>query len=84
MKQDNEFQEKKSNKKKQTGPGHLKERNHFDAKDMLLLVVMLIIIYGIMTWVEFFLQEEADSMEQNNSVQTTMESSKEINDQTAE
>ena len=48
------------------------------------MVVMLIIIYGIMTWVEFFLQQEADSMEQNNSVQTTMESSEEINDQTAE
>lgn len=32
-------------------PGHLKGRNHFDSKDMILLVVMLIIIYGIFTWI---------------------------------
>ncbi|MBE5861865.1 MAG: hypothetical protein E7295_03330 [Lachnospiraceae bacterium] len=61
-----EAQAKKSKKKKkQNGPGHLKERNHFDGKDMILLVVMLIIIYGIMTWVEFFAQEKMNSLEKN-------------------
>ena len=66
--QENEMQEKKGlKKKKQNGPGHLKERNHFDGKDMILLVVMLIIIYGIMTWVEFFAQEKMNSQEQNQT-----------------
>lgn len=32
-------------------PGHLKERNHFDGKDMILLVVTMLIIYGIFTWI---------------------------------
>ena len=66
-----EDQEKKTKKSKRTG--HLKERNHFDGKDMLLLVVMLIIIYGIMSWVEFFAQEKINS--QNNDPQTTIETS---------
>lgn len=30
--------------------GHLKERNHFDGKDMILLVVTMLIIYGFFTW----------------------------------
>ena len=68
-----EAQAKKSKKKKkQNGPGHLKERNHFDGKDMILLVVMLIIIYGIMTWVEFFAEQKQESL--NNNSQTMMES----------
>jgi cytoskeletal protein RodZ len=74
---ENEIQEKKAKKKKnQNGPGHLKERNHFDGKDMILLVVMLIIIYGIMTWVEFFAQEKMNSQEQN---QTQTSQTMEIN-----
>ena len=73
MNQENEVQEKKSKKKKkQNGPGHLKERNHFDGKDMILLVVMLIIIYGIMTWVEFFAEQKQESL--NNNAQTVTES----------
>ena len=68
-----EAQAKKSKKKKkQNGPGHLKERNHFDGKDMILLVVMLIIIYGIMTWVEFFAEQKQESL--NHSTQTVTES----------
>lgn len=82
MNQENEVQEKKSKKKKkQNGPGHLKERNHFDGKDMILLVVMLIIIYGIMTWVEFFAEQKQESL--NNATQTESESSQ-IMDQTSE
>ena len=30
--------------------GHLEERNHFDGKDMILLVVTILIIYCIFTW----------------------------------
>ncbi|MBQ1850571.1 MAG: hypothetical protein II139_09410, partial [Lachnospiraceae bacterium] len=59
-------------KKKKNGPGHLKERNHFDAKDMILLVIMLVVIYGIMTWVDFFGQERANNLPQT---QTTTQSS---------
>lgn len=63
----------KKKKKANSGPGHLKERNHFDGKDMILLVVMLLIIYGIMTWVEFFAQEYANGQQQDVNVQTTLE-----------
>ena len=66
--------EKKEKNTKPAGPGHLKERNHFDAKDMILLVVMLIIIYGIMTWVDFFTQQRAESLN-NNATQTESVSS---------
>lgn len=31
--------------------GHLQERNHFDSKDMILLVVTILIIYGVFTWI---------------------------------
>ena len=65
--------EKKEKKKKSAGPGHLKERNHFDGKDMILLVVCLIIIYGIMTWVQFFAEEAQKNREADP--QTTIESS---------
>ena len=61
-------------KKKRMGPGHLQERNHFDAKDIILLVVMLIIIYGIMTWVDFFTQQRGESLK-NNATQTESVSS---------
>ena len=71
-------QEEKSKKKKQqTGPGHLKERNHFDGKDMILLVVMLIIIYGIMTWVDFFAQQKQENLQNESQTQTeTVQESK--------
>ena len=65
--------EKKENKTNSSGPGHLKERNHFDGKDMILLVVMLIIIYGVVTWAEFFAQEKMNAMEQTESTQNTVE-----------
>ena len=65
--------EKKDKKKNATGPGHLKERNHFDGKDMILLVVCLIIIYGIMTWVQFFAEEAQNN--RNNDPQATVETS---------
>lgn len=67
--------EKKEKNTKPAGPGHLKERNHFDAKDMILLVVMLIIIYGVFTWIEFFAQEKMNAMEQQETAtQTVVES----------
>lgn len=70
-------EEKSKKKKKQTGPGHLKERNHFDGKDMILLVVMLIIIYGIMTWVDFFAQQKQESLQNESQTQTeTVQESK--------
>ncbi|MBQ2100679.1 MAG: hypothetical protein II477_06340 [Lachnospiraceae bacterium] len=69
---ENNQEKEEKNKKKKNGPGHLKERNHFDAKDMILLVIMLVVIYGIMTWVDFFGQERANNLPQN---QTTTESS---------
>ena len=69
--------EKKDKKKNTTGPGHLKERNHFDGKDMILLVVMLIIIYGIMTWVDFFAQQKQESLQNEKQTQTeTVQESK--------
>ena len=61
-----------SQKKKKNGPGHLKERNHFDAKDMILLVVMLIVIYSIMTWVKFLAEEKTNA--ENASQETVVES----------
>lgn len=61
-----------SQKKKKNGPGHLKERNHFDAKDMILLVIMLIIIYSIMTWVKFLADEKTNAA--NASQETAIES----------
>lgn len=67
--------EKKEKKNTQTGPGHLKQRNHFDGKDMILLVVMLIIIYGVFTWIEFFAQENANAQQQNATSQSISESS---------
>lgn len=62
-------------KKKNKYAGHLQKRNHFDAKDMILLVVMLIIIYGILTWVEFFAEEAANAKQ--NTDKTTIESMQE-------
>ena len=61
------------NKKKKNGPGHLRQRNHFDAKDMILLVVMLIVIYSIMTWVKFLAEEKMNAAEasQETVVETT-------------
>ena len=61
-----------NNKKNKNSPGHLKERNHFDAKDMILLVVMLIIIYSIMTWVKFLADEKTNAA--NASQETVVES----------
>ena len=74
----------KKEKKSSSGPGHLKQRNHFDGKDMILLVVCLIIIYGIMTWVEYFAQESMNSQGQNGGAQTTMESGQSVGGQAAE
>ena len=61
-----------NNNKNKNGPGHLKERNHFDAKDMILLVVMLIVIYSIMTWVKFLAEEKINA--ENASQETVVES----------
>ena len=74
MEQNQEAKEttQQTNKKKKNGPGHLKERNHFDAKDMILLVVMLIVIYSIMTWVKFLAEEKINV--ENASQETVVES----------
>lgn len=72
MQQPIETTQQPSRKKKKNGPGHLKERNHFDAKDMILLVIMLIIIYSIMTWVKFFAEEKMNAADA--SQETAVES----------
>lgn len=69
------LEESLARKKKNKYAGHLQKRNHFDAKDMILLVIMLIIIYGILTWVEFFAEEAANAKQ--NTDQTTIESMQE-------
>lgn len=78
-KMEKETRNKKKKKSGAGGPGHLKERNHFDGKDMILLVVTLLIIYGIMTWVEFFAQENMDQ-NANVSQETVAESGQTVSE----
>lgn len=65
--------EKKTKNENPSEPGHLKERNHFDGKDMILLVVMLFIIYAVFTWIEFFAQEKMNALEASENAQSTQE-----------
>lgn len=57
-------------------PGHLKERNHFDEKDIILLVVTMLIIYGIMTWLTF--GRNPSDFQQNTGNPTATESTQEV------
>lgn len=51
--------------------GHLKERNHFDGKDMALLVVTIIIIYVIFSFMsDYKTYENSQNNAQNNVVVT--------------
>ena len=72
MEQNQETSKETQQNQKKNDSGHLKERNHFDAKDMILLVIMLIIIYGVMTWVKFFAEEKINA--ENASQETIVES----------
>lgn len=55
--------------------GHLKERNHFDGKDMALLVVMIIIIYVVFSFLSDYkaYENSGKAQDQNNTI--VMESS---------
>ena len=52
--------------------GHLKERNHFDGKDMTLLVVMIIIIYVVFSFLSDYKAygNSGKTQNQNNTIVT--------------
>ena len=51
--------------------GHLKERNHFDGKDMALLVVTMIIIYVIFSFLsDYKAYDNSNNPPQNSAVIT--------------